>query len=264
MNFVLAFAIGALTGAAPVTLEAPPSLGFGAKVWVGRHAEFREFLLTAPIVRVIDVGQGVTRPRRAFFRAGGVAESALVKALRPGRYSSGYWESYKSEIAAYQLDRLLGLDMVPVTVERAVEGPQAAVQLWVKGCRLLSEIGEPTPPDVRAWDRQVLRHRVFDALTANIDRNAGNILVDDDWNLILIDHSRAFALDQMPFEDEITRLDRELFEALKALDPGEVMERLGPWLFESSIRQLLRRRDVLVGKLESLAAEKGDAAVFPF
>jgi hypothetical protein len=240
-----------------------PGRAVGAKVWLGRSDEFEEYLRTAPIVKVIDVGQGVTHPRRAFFRAGGIAQSAVVKDVRPGRHH-GYWESYKSEVAAYELDRLLGLDMVPVTVERAVEDRQAAVQLWVQGCRLLSEIESQAPPDPQEWNRQVYRHRVFDALIGNIDRNAGNILVDDDWNIILIDHSRAFAADEMPFEDEITRLDRELFEALKNLDEKVVTERLKPLLFGSSIKQLLKRRNELVENLEHLAAERGEAAVFDF
>jgi hypothetical protein len=235
----------------------------GAKVWVGRYEEFEEFLKTWPIMRVIPVGEGVTHPDQAFFRAGGIASRALVKPLRPGR-PHGFWESYKSEIAAYKMDRLLGLDMVPVTVERSVNGRKASVQLWVEGCRLLSEIEKQDAPDPEEWNRQVYRQRVFDALIANIDRNAGNILVDDQWNIILIDHSRAFAADEMPFEDEITRLDRELFEALKTLDEQVVTEQLKPLLFGSSIKQLLKRRDKLVEKLERLAAEKGEAAVFDF
>ena len=76
--------------------------------------------------------------------------------------------------------------------------------------------------------------------------------------------SRAFAVDETPFEKKITRLDRELFEALKALDAKVVMERLKPWLFKSSIKQLLKRRDAIVEKLERLAEEKGEAAVFSF
>ena len=235
----------------------------GAKIWLGRYAEFEEYLRTAPIERIEDVGQGVTNPKRVFFSPGGLAESAVAKPLRPGRRQA-HWESYKSEIAAYELDRLLGLDMVPVTVERTVEGAQASVQLWMTDCRHYSDLKSQRSPNPRKWSKDIYRLRAFDAVIGNIDRNSGNMLVDEDWNIILIDHSRAFSADRMPREKEITRLDRKFFAALKALDEETVRKRLGPWLFEASIRDLLSRRDKIVSKLEKLAEEKGSLAVFAF
>ena len=65
--------------AAPVAPTAQEvATAASAKVWLGRHAEFANDLRTGKIVRVIDVNQGVTRPKRAFFRPGGIASSALV------------------------------------------------------------------------------------------------------------------------------------------------------------------------------------------
>jgi hypothetical protein len=236
----------------------------GAKVWVGRHGEFEEYLRTAPIEKVEDVGEGVTRPRRAFFAPGGLAGAAIVKRLPP-KARQGYWESYKSEIAAYELDRLLELDMVPVTVERRVEGDLVSAQLWLNGCRLLRDAAAEVPRHPRQWARQVCRQRIFDALSANIDRNAGNLLIDSEWNLILIDHSRAFAKNDMPFLDDIIQTDRQLFAAMKALDEATLVEKLRPWLFgDGSVRDLLERRDRIVERLEQLIAKRGEAAVFPF
>jgi len=265
LGATLAFAAPSLSPAQEAVVPAADAKvsASGAKVWLGRYAEYEEYLRTAPIERVVDVGQGVTNPKQAFFRPGGLAESAAAKPLRPGR-QKGHWESYKSEIAAYEMDRLLGLDMVPVTVERTVEGAQASVQLWMQGCRLLSDLESQKSPDPRKWAKDVCRQRAFDAVIGNIDRNSGNILIDEDWNIILIDHSRAFSADRMPFEKEITRLDRKFFAALKALDEEAVTERLKPWLFEQSIRELLKRRDKVVSKLEKLANEKGSLAVFAF
>lgn len=41
---------------------APQAAAASSKVWIGRHAEFEDFLKTAPIVRMQDVGVGVTHP----------------------------------------------------------------------------------------------------------------------------------------------------------------------------------------------------------
>jgi len=252
----------------PVPAPAPPGpvagSATGAKVWIGHYAEIEEFLRTAPIVRMTDIPIGVTKPKRAFFTPGGPAASAAVKHLPMGQ-RAGFWEAYKSEIAAYQMDRLLGLDMVPPTVERRVDNDLASVQLWVEGCKNVKQVDQSACPKPIEWARQVCRQKVFDDLIANIDRNAGNMLVDGEWNIVLIDHSRAFASDKMPFEKQATRIDRQLFERLKALDEASVMKVIRPWvLSDSQVRSILKRRDKIVAHFEQAARERGEAAVFPF
>jgi len=242
----------------------PKASAVGSKIWVGRHAEMVEFLRTAPIDRTERIPIGVTHPLKAFFAPGGPVLAAAVKHLPPGR-QEGFWESYKSEIAAYEMDRLLGLDMVPVTVERRVGDSLASVQLWVENCRQLSKVDQSSCPKPDEWAKQVCRQRVFDNLVGNIDRNAGNLLIDPEWNLILIDHSRAFAANELPFEKQSTRIDRELLGRLKALDRATLDKHLLPWLmFESNVRDLLKRRDKIVAHFEALAREKGESVVFPW
>jgi hypothetical protein len=235
----------------------------GEKVWVGHYDEYAEYLRTAPIEKVENVPVGVTKPERAFFAPGGLAPSAAVKHLSPG-FRSGFWESYKSEIAAYEVDRLLGLDMVPPTVERRVGSDLASVQLWVKA-RLLKDVDQSSCPRPVDWAKQVCRQRAFDNLVANIDRNQGNLLVDDGWNLILIDHSRAFAQNRMPFEKELQRIDRPFFDRLKTLDEPALMAHVRKWLTnDGAVRDILKRRDRIVAHLEQLARERGEEVVFPF
>ena len=233
-----------------------------SKVWIGRYLEYEEFLRTARIERFAAIPVGVTHPRRAYFAPGGLAGSAAVKNLPPGN-RQGFWESSKSEIAAYELDRLLGLDMVPPTVERRVENDLVSVQLWVDGCRVLRDVDQHDPHDAEAWNRQVYRQRVFDNLVANIDENSGNILVDPLWNMVLVDHSRCFASDAMPFEKEMTRIDRPLLEKLKALDETTLTARLKPWVLGGgSVRQVLKRRDRIVARFEARIRELGEDRVF--
>jgi len=236
----------------------------GAKTWIGHQAEIEDSLRNAPIERTTALPVGVTKSSRAFFAPGGPAASATVKYLPTGR-RAGFWESYKSEIAAYELDRLLGLDMVPPTVERRVGADLASVQLWVEGGRVIKDVDQSACPKPIEWAKQVCRQKVFDNLIANIDRNAGNILVDGEWNIILIDHSRAFASDSMPFEKQMTRVDRAFFEKLKALDEASVMKQVRPWLMsDGQARDILKRRDKIVKRFEKEARKRGEAAVFPF
>jgi hypothetical protein len=231
----------------------------GSKVWLGREAEFEEFLRTAEVDRVDNVPVGVTKPRRAFVKGEGPARSFVFKNLMPSR-ASGYWESYKAEIAAYELDKLLGMGMVPPTVERKYSGQTGSAQLWVEHCTLLRDNDTSKAPDVKAWNKQVYRQRVWDNLTANIDRNQGNLLMDQAWNLILIDHSRAFtAAMTMPFP--MNKIDREFYAKLKALDEVTLKTRVGKWLFDGP-KPILKRRDRIIEHFDKLIKQYGEAAVF--
>jgi len=240
----------------------PPS----SKVWVGRYAEYESFLKTVPFQRVEGISLGVTSPRHAFFPPGSLATSGAWKPLKPGLYE-GYFESYKSEIAAYKLDRMLELGMVPPTVERTYKAETGSLQLWVENTRMLKQVldAKVHAPDVEAWSVQVARQRAFDDLAADIDDNQGNQLIDRAWNLIKIDHSRAFtATMAQPFEigKTLNRIDRPFFERLKALDRAAVDRELGALLEARAAVTLMARRDAMVKAFEKLAAEKGDAKVF--
>ena len=248
---------------APAVAAAAPA-AVGAKGWIGRYAEFEDYLRQAPIERQAELPVGVTKSDRVFFAPGGLAASATAKHLPMGR-RGGFWEAHNSEIAAYELDRVLGLDMVPPTVERRVGPDLGSVQLWVEGCKVIKDVNQSACPKPTEWAMQVCRQKVFDNLIANIDRNAGNILVDGEWNLVLIDHSRAFGNNTMPFEKQMTRIDRAFFEKLKALTEASLMKQVRPWLLsDGTAREILKRRDKIVAYFEKEARKKGEAAVFPF
>jgi hypothetical protein len=248
--------LSAVVVAQETTSSGPP--------WLGSADVIAEYIRSAKIDKIEEIPVGVTKPRRAILSPGGLIGSVVVKDLRPGR-QGGFWESYQSEIAAYELDRMLELDMVPPTVEKRVSGTLMSAQMFVERCVWLRELKTQQPPNVEAWNRQVHRQRVFDNLTANIDRNAGNLLVyrsgaGSEWRLVLIDHSRCFTdTKKMPFQ--MTRIDRPLFEKLKALDKTALQERLGRSLV-GGIDAMLARRDAIVRHFEQLAATKGEAAVF--
>jgi hypothetical protein len=229
--------------------------------WLDAPEAIANYIRTAPVEKIEDLPVGVTRPNRAILAAGGPVSSVVLKNLQPGR-KNGFWESYKSEVAAYELDRILELNMVPPTVERRVNGNLMSAQMYVDRCVWLKELKGQEPPNVKDWNRQVHRQRVFDNLINNIDRNAGNLLVyrNPDWHLVLIDHSRCFTRTKK-FIFEMKQIDQPLFDRLKALDRATLEARLGKMIVDGP-GSILERRDAIVAHFEKLASVKGEAAVF--
>jgi hypothetical protein len=242
-----------------LTLLSPPQAALAcANVWQGHAAEIEAFLKTAKIEKVQDLPIGVTRPRRAYLEPGGMAKSFAWKPLQPGM-QSGYFESYKSEVAAYELDKLLGLNMVPVVVERTVKNDLGAAVLWLDGVRSWETVLPlPKPP---SWGRELARMKMFDDLISNSDRNKGNLLVDGDWHLYLIDHSRAFVTD-MKLPQELQTIDRALWQKMLALDEPMLARTLGPWLDVRQRGAMLRRRDAMKKKIDALVVKHGQSIFF--
>jgi hypothetical protein len=255
--FLLALVSAPFAG--PLAADQSPDASTNPRVWVGRHAEFEECLRNAAVERSEQVPIGVTKPTRLIFKPGGVCAAALFSSQFASR-ESGFLESHDHRIAAYEVDRLLGLDMVPPTVARSATGRRGAAQLWVDGVVPYNTL-KGSSPDQASWNRQVRRWRVFDNLIADIDRNAGNILVltEPAWSLVLVDHSRAFTnTTRMVFEME--RIDRPFLEKLKALDKSALDARVGKLVLDGS-RSILRRRDAIVAHFEKLARAKGEDTV---
>jgi hypothetical protein len=257
-----ALVIVAVVSAHPRTGGGPPILPSQAaqapvcsKTWIGHEAEMEVYLRTAPIERIEDVPIGVTKPKRAFFRGDGPMRSAAWKPLRAG-LRGGFWESYQAEIAAYELDKLLGLQMVPPSVERRVEGELGAIIQWVDGTRSW-KIREPVVgPDLDAWNRQVIAMKMFDNLIGNADRNQGNLIYDSEYHLILIDHSRAFT-DDTRLPVKLSRVWKDLYDRMNALTLHQLEPVLAKYMGKRAIKAVVTRRDRMRDEVEKMAARPG-------
>jgi hypothetical protein len=94
--------------------------------------QIKQFLKTADIVKSHQSGKGVTHPYRLTLSNGTLTHDASFQPIdehKPkmdlgnGRIETNFVDSYKYNIAAYQIAELVGLDnMVPVYVERKWEG----------------------------------------------------------------------------------------------------------------------------------------------
>lgn len=90
------------------------------------------------------------------------------------------------EVAAYRIDRLLGLDLTPMTVLRdiVVDGDT------LTGSAMYFVHGATRPADVGADKPDILRF--LDAVLGNSDRHGANWLLVGDGDVVAIDHNRAF------------------------------------------------------------------------
>ncbi|HWJ55377.1 MAG TPA: hypothetical protein VNR90_04150 [Vicinamibacterales bacterium] len=247
-----------LVAACAAAVLAQPVAGPSARVWIGHEASIEAQLRTAAVTRMEDIGTGVTRPRRAFVTPAEPVASLVWKVLPPS-HRSGYWESYKSEIAAYELDKLLGMHMVPPAVERRIGDDVGAAVMWIDGPRSVKQLGGQVPSG-EVWGAAVRRMVMFDNLIGNPDRNAGNILVGEPGEFILIDHSRAFTTEKR-LPQKFERVDADLWDRITALTPEAAARVLSPWLDAKAITALFERRTRMQAAVDKLIAKKGRAQV---
>lgn len=232
------------------------------------------FLRTAEVVADEGIPYGVSRPRKLTLSDGTLTlhavfktidEFAMRKELSQGQVERHFRDSWKHEVAAYELDKLLGLGMVPPTVERRLGDQRGSLQLWVEGA--MTEHERQTqglaPPDMERWNNQIHNVRLLHQLTYNTDyRNIRNLLVDRRFHVWVIDASRCFKLDNdLRKEEALVRFDAAALERLRGLTRELLVERLGRWLTVEQVKALLARRDVIVARADRLLAEHGAEVV---
>lgn len=256
---LLALVILATTSLSGQTVIPASEPGKCSLVWAGHESEIEQMLTDGKVAKLEDVPIGVTKPQRATLE--GAPIRFAWKPLTPG-YSKGFMESYKAEIAAYKLDRMLGLNMVPPIVERNMNGKNGAAVLWVENTRGWSVAKPPQGPEP-GWSQQLTRMKMFDLLIANIDRNQGNLIYDHDWHLFLIDHSRAFiGKKDLKGMAALGRVDRQLWEKMAALTIEDLDRGLDKWVGTNEKKALLHRRDLMAKNIAEMIAKRGEKSVF--
>lgn len=231
------------------------------------------FLLKAKITRKRGAGSGVTNSQRATLTDGTLTHDAHIQAIdeatnvfEAGRATElNFKDSYRYNIAGYRLAQLLGLQTIPMSVERTVDGKNAAVTWWVDDVKMdeKERMKQKTwGPNALRTQNQIQVMRVFDELIQNRDRNQGNILWTSDFTMWLIDHTRAFRLGKQLLKPELlTRCDRGLLEHLRAMTPESLAKAVGGSLTKPEQEALLARRDAIVKVYEARIAKASEAAV---
>jgi hypothetical protein len=221
-----------------------------------------------------DLSAGSTRSWRATLTNGQLRHDAHIQFIdiyRPvfrgksGTIEKNFRDTWKFNVAAYKLDKLLNLNMTPVSVERQIDGKPASVTWWADDVVMDEAKRRDTktkPPATQAWVDQLNKVRVFDQLIYNTDRNQGNLLITHDWKLWMIDHTRAFRTQPTLLKaDALSRCDQGLLDAMRRLDRATLTRELGPWLRPEEITALLARRDVIVRFFDNEIRTKGSDSV---
>lgn len=268
---------GILTGAVLLLLATALAAAQFSPSEIAERSRWEDFLKTANIVGAVQLGEdeGVTTPWKLTLQQKGVVRHALWKNVSGSPL--GIVDSWLYEIAAYNLDKLLGLGMVPPTVLKRFRGMAGSCQLWIEDSAVLKKrLQEGLSAkvlDKPQWLRQAYIQQLFDNLIGNEDRHQGNVLITPDERSFLIDHSRTFRTTKefkeiLPFSEAkfpgvavMRELPRALVEKVKAIDERSIREAVGKTLSGKEIGAVLARRELVLKEIDRLIAEHGESAV---
>jgi len=242
---------------------------------IAERPKWEEFLKTAEIVQDKEIGEGVTRPIKLFLKMGDVEATGVWK--NPRGMTGGYLEGWQYEIAAYEMDKLLELNMIPPTVERKFHGRAGSLQLWVEYEYSLLDLVKKKIPFPKSkldhFNKMKYLTRAFDSLIANEDRTQQNALYTKDMRMILIDHSRSFRY-AMKFAKRLVfgkrgvlgrklfkQLPRAFVEKVKELNTENVNQAVGAHLTKPEIKGIYYRKKLFLDEIEEMIKEKGEGNV---
>ena len=109
------------------------------------------------------------------------------------------------------------------------------------------------------WMWQVARMKAFDNLILNTDRNAQNMLIDDDWHIILIDHSRAFVSSKnlLPQKHELPNtFNRGMVAKMQQMSIENMTTLMDGVLDKNEVKALIARRDKLMKHYDKVGEEE--------
>jgi len=239
--------------------------------------EMESLLLKGRIAERKGGSKGVTDAYRVTLSDGQRSHDAQVQnvdifrtsfVVDPKHTEFNFHDTYRYNIAAYRLARLIGLENVPMSVPRMVDARQSAMTWWIddvamdEGARrklsARARLG-PSPARTAAY-LDILK--VFDELIQNRDRNEGNLLWTKDWTMWMIDHTRAFRTDPALRNPQILkRCERSMFAGMRALTREAIAAAIGESLLQPEVEALLTRRDRIVKLFEDKIEKSGEAAV---
>jgi hypothetical protein len=199
------------------------------------------FLASADVIEVTPMD---TRWSRVRLRRGDVELEAVFTA-KPSR-------NIQPDLAAWQLDRMLGVDMIPATVSREIDGTEGTLQYLPQ--RTIDEQQRQTERlGAGAWcplADQFGAMYIFDALIGNTGRTLDRLLYNtENFQVILVGHDMSFPSSRNK-PVHLAELELPLtglwVERLRALEEENLETAFAGVLDRRRIRALLARRDAIL------------------
>jgi len=138
------------------------------------------------------------------------------------------------ERAAYIINEMLGLGLVPSTILHLVDGEVVSAMKWVRGKRPC----QPQPPLLE----------MFDYLICNTDRHGGNWLVKPSGRVWAIDNAYSFRdyryADDFDYVELPTKIKQKMQDVAK--DPRKFYRQLGGLLDRKQITAVIKRIKVVL------------------
>jgi hypothetical protein len=170
---------------------------------------------------------------------------------------SAHWYPLKAAgadraVAAYRLDSLLGLELIPVTVRREINGKQGVVQYVAEGAVTEEERASKGLPGAFLCDlgRQYDLMYVLDILLYNEGRTPATIAYDPvTTRLILVNNSKTFSRKSGApphLKGRKLAMPEELAHRLSELSSDSLNQSLAELLSKREIAALLKRRDYVL------------------
>lgn len=221
------------------------------------YQDWEQLLQQANITKFKPIEAGVTQSKKAYLEHEGLRFKAIFKTedIIPKNAPIEKYrntDSYKYEIAAYRIARHIGLNMIPPTVLRTVNGKKGSLQLWIDDTfndkNRIEDKRYPSESCVLSYQASLMN--MFDILIFNEDRTLSNILYTEaDWLMWMIDHSRSFRTHkQVPKYLKAARLrhSEKIKEKLKSLNYQNLHKLTKGLIKRRQLKALLKRRDLLL------------------
>jgi len=174
-------------------------------------------------------------------------------------------DSFKYDLAAYALSKLLGIEMIPPVVERRIQGREGSLQIYLENCIREKDRRRKKlePPDPQAFSKALEGAKVLENLVYDECQDADDLYIHrENWRVCRVDFSEAFApLPELLPGCSITVCPRKLYEGLLELDEDAAKLALGGYLSQEEMEALFIRRGLIIEKIKKLIALEGEEAV---